>query len=178
MGEFLSPNITGDEVTASQQAARGGFTNNPVEAGEYEMVIKTTPKVQTARSGRKQLTLMLTHTGDFAKGTTAVYPTINAPVEGDGEKTIRIARDQFIRLLLALGYSTEQIASSNTGWRALEGAVEDDKGRVAAEIVVDGEAVSLEGRLLSVYLTSKERTDRDGNPTGGFRNEVGRFIAA
>ena len=178
MSEFLSPTITGDEVTAAQGAAKGSFSNEPVEAGEYQMVIKTIPKVSTARSGRKQLSLMLTHTGDLAKGTTAVYPTINAPVEGDSDKTIRIARDQFIQLLLALGFSTEQIASSNTGWRALEGASADDKGRVPAEIVVDGEAVALEGRLLNVYLTSKERTDYDGNPTGGFKNEVSRFIAA
>jgi hypothetical protein len=140
---ILSPKLSTEDV---QSATEKKFTSAPVEAGEYDMVIKTAPKVLTSKAGNSYLQLMLTHTGEQAKGTTAVYPNFNANAVGSS---------QFAQLLLSLGFSPEQVADQATGWGAISDEA-DDKGRRQGGIMVAGDQIDLEGRPVRVYLKKAE----------------------
>ena len=157
---ILSPKLSTQDV---ESATEKKFTSAPVEAGEYDMVIKTAPKVLTSKAGNSYLQLMLTHTGETAKGATAVYPNFNANAVGSS---------QLAQLLLALGFSAEQVANEGTGWGAISDEA-DDKGRRQGGIMVAGESIELEGRPVRVYLTKK---DNEFNGRTTVRNEVARFI--
>lgn len=157
---ILSPKLSTQDVASATDPR---FTSSPVEAGEYDMVIKTAPKILTSKAGNSYMQLMLTHTGDNAKGTTAVFPNFNANDVG---------KSQLAQLLLSLGFSSVQVANEGTGWGAISEEA-DDKGRRQGGIMVAGEQIELEGRNIRVYLTKK---DNEYNGRTTVRNEVARFI--
>lgn len=158
--ELFSPKATTEAVEAAAEP-KGFAASQPVEAGEYSMTIKTAPKVIISKTGNPYLQLMLTHTGEAAKGTTAVFPNFNLNEVGDS---------QFRQMLLSLGLSVDETASAQWGAASDE---TDEKGRRQGVIAINGEPISIEGRTLNVYLTKK---DSEYNGQTRTKNEVARFI--
>lgn len=158
--QILTPSLA-DAANAAEAKKDTFAPSAPVEAGEYDMVIKTAPKVLTSKAGNAYLQLMLVHTGDLAKGTTAVYPSFNLN---------EIGNRQFSQLLLSLGISKADVAGAGWGIASDEA---DEKGRKPAVIAINGDTFSIEGRTVRVYLTKKE-SDYNGKTT--VKNEVSRFV--
>ena len=153
------------ESSAPAKTEKKTFSNEPVEAGVYQLVIKKAPRVVLSGKGNQYLSLFLTHAD--GRDAAPVYARIMGTSVG---------AKQLAEVLQGVGYSEAELRTKGFGFKAANELKEAREfiGAVisAAGQTFDGEA--LVGKTLNVYLKKElnDVTGKEENIATSFNNTL------